>query len=196
MCFVRKITSIAVLFLFIYLSFFYNAYAIRIVAIVGDNVITDYDVEKLGKMLCKIDKRLKCNSMENTQMSMITLAETYLKMEHYKQSKIDLSNFLNDYNKYKDSLISNLKLNKNDISEQFNDYLFAEFIWNVMISSQLKDRKITDKEIKDYANEKKIKINNSNKILIKNEIMQNEYNKQSAKMIKELKKIYFVDIKG
>ena len=65
-----------------------------------------------------------------------------------------------------------------------------------MLSSQVKDKKITDKEIENYAIEKKIKVNDKNKLIIKNEIMQNKYNKQSIKMIGELKKMYFIDIKG
>ena len=121
MCFLTRTKTIIVVFLFCCTFSFQQAFAIRIVAVVGDRAITDYDIENLGKMLCKIDKRVKCGSIENTQMSMMTMVETYLKLEHYNQSKIDLSNFVIDFEKNKEKIVGSFKIKKSEFPDQFND---------------------------------------------------------------------------
>ena len=169
--------------------------AIKIIANVNNDVITDYDVDEFAKTLCKIDKRFKCGSIEIKQMALFTYVETILKQEHIKSIGVDLKQFEENYKDYKKKTLANLKLD-GKITDQFNTYLYNEYIWEIMISSQIKPEDITENMIVDFSKTHNIKVNKENRVKIINNIMQQKANELSKSMMADLKKYYFVDIKG
>ena len=99
-----------------------EAKAVKIVAIVNNDVITDYDIEELSKSLCKIDKRFKCGSQEAQQVALFTYVETILKQEHIKSIGVDLKQFNEGYKDYKQKTLSALRFVKK-ISAHVNTYV-------------------------------------------------------------------------
>ena len=172
-----------------------NANAIRVVANVNEDVITDYDIDEFANTLCQIDKRFKCGSIENKQMALFTYIETILKQEHIKSIGIDLKQFEEGYKEYKKKTLLNIKFSSK-ITNQFDTYLYNEYIWEIMISSQIKPEDITENMIVDFSKTHNIKVNKENRVKIINNIMQQKANELSKSMMADLKKYYFVDIMG
>ncbi|GEM_PF-6074143 len=171
-----------------------EAKAVKIVAIVNNDVITDYDIEELSKSLCKIDKRFKCGSQEAQQVALFTYVETILKQEHIKSIGVDLKQFNEGYKDYKQKTLSALKFG-NKISEQFNTYLYNEYIWEIMISSQIKPEEITEEALQEQAKNKNIKLDDKNRNVLMHEVMQQKANELSKSMMADLKKYYLVEVK-
>lgn len=171
------------------------AHAVKIVATINDDVITDVDVDEFEQILCKIDKRFSCGSQSSRQIALMTLAESLLKIEHFKQMNLFSDKQINHgFNKYKNGVIKNLNIPKTKLSKTFEDYLHAEYLWNVLISSQMQGIVIKDDEVKNY-----IKQHNINKMTnkqVKQLIFQEKMNNLSQSTMSDLRKFYLVEIKG
>ena len=131
-----------------------KAYSAKIVAIVNESVITDIDVEKFSNALCKIEKQLKCKSPETTQAAMYYLIEAKLKLEHFKQTGVDFDMIKKDFTKHQEDIAKITKIKEQD-NKQFNEYLLAEYIWNIAISSQIKPENMQTTDIENFAKKKK-----------------------------------------
>ena len=172
-----------------------TAYATKIVAIVNDDVITDTDVDDFEKSVCKLDKRFKCGTQNSRQMALISLVESVLKKEHFKQIQILNDKQINSgYSAYKKDVLKNINIPITDLSQSFEDYLHVEYIWNVMIASQAQQQTITEKDIENFISQNKI--TNKNKEQVKQLILQEKANNISQTTMAELKKFYLIDIKG
>ena len=172
-----------------------TAYTTKIVAIVNDDVITDTDVDDFEKSVCKLDKRFKCGTQNSRQMALISLVESVLKKEHFKQIQILNDKQINSgYSAYKKDVLKNINIPITDLSQSFEDYLHVEYIWNVMIASQAQQQTITEKDIENFISQNKI--TNKNKEQVKQLILQEKANNISQTTMAELKKFYLIDIKG
>ena len=172
-----------------------TAYTTKIVAIVNDDVITDTDVDDFEKSVCKLDKRFKCGTQNSRQMALISLVESVLKKEHFKQIQILNDKQINSgYSAYRKDVLKNINIPITDLSQSFEDYLHVEYIWNVMIASQAQQQTITEKDIENFISQNKI--TNKNKEQIKQLILQEKANNISQTTMAELKKFYLIDIKG
>ena len=171
------------------------ACAVKIVAIINDDIVTDIDVDEFEQILCKIDKRFSCGSQNSRQIALMTLAESVLKIEHFKQMNLFHDKQINrGFNEYKNGIIKNLKLQKTKLSKTFEDYLRAEYIWNTLISSQMQGTIIKDEEIEDYKKQHNIdKITNDQ---VKQLILQEKMNNLSQNTMSDLRKFYLVEIRG
>ena len=171
------------------------ACAVKIVATINDDIITDVDVDEFEQILCKIDKRFSCGSQNSRQIALMTLAESLLKIEHFKQMNLFSDKQINrGFNEYKNGVIKNLKLSKTKLSKTFEDYLHAEYLWNILISSQIQGIVIKDEDVKDY-----IKQHNINKMTneqVKQLILQEKINNLSQNTMSDLRKFYLVEIRG
>lgn len=172
-----------------------TAYTTKIVAIVNDDVITDTDVDDFEKSVCKLDKRFKCGTQNSRQMALISLVESVLKKEHFKQIQILNDKQINSgYSAYRKDVLKNINIPITDLSQSFEDYLHVEYIWNVMIASQAQQQTITEKDIENFISQNKI--TNKNKEQVKQLILQEKANNISQTTMAELKKFYLIDIKG
>ena len=172
-----------------------SALAVKIVAVVNNDVITDVDVDDFEKVLCKLDKRFECGSQGSRQVAMITFAESLLKLEHFRQIKIiNDKQLLAEFKNYKKSVLNSLKLTEGMVPYVFEEYLLAEYLWSVMLSIRTADKAITDKDI---ANFRSLYPNiTGTDEHIRQKILQNRMTDASQSMISELKTLYLVDIKG
>ena len=172
-----------------------TAYTTKIVAIVNDDVITDTDVDDFEKSVCKLDKRFKCGTQNSRQMALISLVESVLKKEHFKQIQILNDKQINSgYSAYRKDVLKNINIPVANLSQSFEDYLHVEYIWNVMIASQTQQQAVTEKDIENFISQNKI--TNKNKEQIKQLILQEKANNISQTTMAELKKFYLIDIKG
>jgi len=179
--------------------FFYGAklsHSVKIVAVVNDGVITDYDVEEFEKILCVFDKRFRCGTNESKQMSLLGLIESTLKLEHFKQFDFgaDKNGIMKGFEEYKDQILKNIKKSEKNVAKSFIDYLYSEYIWNMMISSQVRQEKIKPENLKEFA--EKYNIKNVEPMQLQNMYMQYRMNEVSQQTMTELKKFYLIDIKG
>ena len=183
------------LFIFVFQTEF--AYAVKIVAVVNDDVVTDVDVNDFESSLCKLDKRFKCGSQNSRQMALISLVESVLKMEHFKQMQIINDKQLNSgYSEYRNSVLKSLNIPAGNISKSFEDYLHTEYLWNVMTASQAQQTDITDDDVEKFISKQGNIVKNKSKDQIKQLILQEKVNDISQSTMSELKKFYLVDIKG
>ena len=172
-----------------------TAYTTKIVAIVNDDVITDTDVEDFEKAVCKLDKRFKCGTQNSRQMALISLVESVLKKEHFKQIQILNDKQINSgYGAYRKDVLKNINIPVANLSQSFEDYLHVEYIWNIMVASQAQQQAITEKDIENFISQNKI--TNKNREQVKQLILQEKANNISQTTMAELKKFYLIDIKG
>ena len=172
-----------------------TAYTTKIAAIVNDDVITDVDVDDFEKAVCKLDKRFKCGTQNSRQMALISLVESVLKKEHFKQIQILNDKQINSgYSAYRKDVLKNINIPVANLSQSFEDYLHVEYIWNVMIASQAQQQTITGKDVENFISQNKI--TNKNKEQVKQLILQEKANNISQTTMAELKKFYLIDIKG
>ena len=169
--------------------------AAKIIAIINNSVITDVDIEDFEKIFCKLEKRFKCGSAESYNFSTIVLTENTLKLEHFKQSGIFNDKSIDDgFNNYKKNVLKNTKLRSIKLPKLFNDYLKTEYLWNIVISSQIKIEDITDDDIGRFLKERNIK--NKSKDEVRQLLLIEKMNNVSQNIFSELKKVYFVDFKN
>ena len=199
-CFINTKLSGCLVFVFcIIIAFFYlssakKAYSAKIVAVVNESVITDVDVENFANALCKIEKKLKCNSPETMQVAMYYLIEAKLKLEHFQQTGVDFNMIKKDFAKHKEDIVKTTNI-KEQNNEQFDEYLLAEYIWNIAISSQIKPESIKTIDVENFAKSKKIALNKDNFAKVKQQLYQQKYIETATRTLEDIKKLYLVDIK-
>ena len=76
-----------------------------------------------------------------------------------------------------------------------NWYIKTEFIWQMIIGSQLREMKISNEEIENYAKSNKIKLDRKNEKMIENILMQQKANEISHSLMEKMKKFYLIDIR-
>ncbi len=181
---------------FVILSCLNKSYATngaKIVAFVNNDVITDVDVNEFEKNLCKIETRFKCGSRESKYISLHSLVESTLKLEHFKQiADITENKTINkNFSSYKEQVLKKMKTSKKDISVTFENYLYAEYLWGIMVSSQAHNEKISESELNDFMKNKKI----SDAKIAKEMLLNDKINNISQKTMNEIKQFYYVEIK-
>ena len=178
----------------------YTAQAVKILATVNSAIITDYDMEEFSKILCLLESKNKstnkaCNQQEMFSLSLMTLIEENLKSEHIKRLELPPDAIsANDFEKYKQQVIGGIKLNKID-RNMLDWYIKTEFIWQMIIGSQLREMKISNEEIENYAKSNKIKLDRKNEKMIENILIQQKANEISHTLMEKMKKFYLIDIR-
>lgn len=174
------------------------AQAIKIVATIDTVVITDYDIEEFIPILCFFENKTnkQCIKEQEMPLALMTLVETTLKEVHIKRlqipdNAIDKKNFDN----YINDFLKKIKDKKNINQEKLIWYLKNEYIWHMIINSQLQEIKITDEEKEDYALENNIQITKNNDQQITSILLQKRANEISQSLMEKMKKFYIVDIK-
>ncbi len=174
------------------------AQAIKIVATIDTTALTDYDVDKFIPILCFFENKTvkQCIKDQEMPLALMTLVETTLKEVHIKRLQIP-ENAIDkkSFNNYLDSFLNKIKNNKNIDKDQLIWYLKNEYIWHMIINSQLQEIKITDEEKKDYASENNISITKENEQQIISILLQKRANEISQSLMEKMKKFYIVDIK-
>ena len=169
--------------------------AIKIVATVNEASITDYDVDIFADILCSIDKNIKCKTNESWQMALMTLIEANLKFEHIKQTGFDLKQIEDDFQDYKKKILKTLKTNSNVDKDVLEWYLKSEYIWGMILSSQVRQEAIKESEIEEFIKKNKIDTQSNSKEDIKNMLFNKKMALKSRSMMDEMKKYYLVEIK-
>ena len=196
----RKRISQCIIVALLLTSHNYTAQAVKILATVNSAIITDYDMEEFSKILCLLESKNKstnkaCNQQEMFSLSLMTLIEENLKSEHIKRLELPPDAIsANDFEKYKQQVIGGIKLNHIDV-DMLNWYIKTEFIWQMIIGSQLREMKISNEEIENYAKSNKIKLDRKNEKMIENILMQQKANEISHSLMEKMKKFYLIDIR-
>ena len=178
----------------------HTAQAVKILATINSAIVTDYDVAEFSKILCLLENKNKsankaCNQQEMFSLALMTLIEENLKSEHIKRLELPPDAIsANDFEKYKQQVIGGIKLNKID-RNMLDWYIKTEFIWQMIIGSQLREMKISNEDIKNYANSNKIKLDGKNEKMIENILMQQKANEISHTLMEKMKKFYLIDIR-
>ena len=178
----------------------HTAQAVKILATINSAIITDYDTEEFSKILCLLENKNKsankaCNQQEMFSLALMTLIEENLKSEHIKRLELPPDAIsANDFEKYKQQVIGGIKLNHIDV-DMLNWYIKTEFIWQMIIGSQLREMKISNEEIENYANSNKIKLDRKNEKMIENILIQQKANEISHTLMEKMKKFYLIDIR-
>ena len=178
----------------------YTAQAVKILATINSAIVTDYDVAEFSKILCLLENKNKsankaCNQQEMFSLALMTLIEENLKSEHIKRLELPPDAIsANDFEKYKQQIIDGIKLNKID-RNMLDWYIKTEFIWQMIIGSQLREMKISNEDIKNYANSNKIKLDRKNEKMIENILIQQKAGEISHTLMEKMKKFYLIDIR-
>lgn len=178
----------------------HTAQAVKILATINSAIVTDYDVAEFSKILCLLENKNKsankaCNQQEMFSLALMTLIEENLKSEHIKRLELPPDAIsANDFEKYKQQIIGGIKLNKID-RNMLDWYIKTEFIWQMIIGSQLREMKISNEDIKNYANSNNIKLDRKNEKMIENILMQQKANEISHTLMEKMKKFYLIDIR-
>ena len=178
----------------------HTAQAVKILATINSAIVTDYDVAEFSKILCLLENKNKsankaCNQQEMFSLALMTLIEENLKSEHIKRLELPPDAIsANDFEKYKQQIIDGIKLNKID-RNMLDWYIKTEFIWQMIIGSQLREMKISNEDIKNYANSNKIKLDRKNEKMIENILIQQKANEISHTLMEKMKKFYLIDIR-
>ena len=178
----------------------YTAQEVKILATINSAIVTDYDVAEFSKILCLLENKNKsankaCNQQEMFSLALMTLIEENLKSEHIKRLELPPDAIsANDFEKYKQQIIDGIKLNKID-RNMLDWYIKTEFIWQMIIGSQLREMKISNEDIKNYANSNKIKLDRKNEKMIENILIQQKAGEISHTLMEKMKKFYLIDIR-
>ena len=178
----------------------HTAQAVKILATINSAIITDYDTEEFSKILCLLENKNKstnkaCNQQEMFSLALMTLIEENLKSEHIKRLELPPDAIsTSDFEKYKQQIIGGVKLNKID-KDMLDWYVKTEFIWQMIIGSQLREMKISNEEIENYATSNKIKLDGKNKKMIENILIQQKAGEVSHSLMEKMKKFYLIDIR-
>ena len=167
--------------------------AIKIIAVVGESVITDLDAEDFSQILCIMQNMKKCDTKSIFPMSVMTLVDANIKAEHMTKLGISNNDFLKGYGEYKHNILKQIKLNNNINKEQFEWFLFNEYKWNAIVASMMRDTKITNDEIRGFMEKNKdLKLS---KEQVHNILFNKKLEEKSRSLVNEAKKYYLVDIK-
>lgn len=170
-----------------------QGYTAKIIAVVGESVITDLDAEDFSQILCIMQNMKKCDTKSMFPMSVMTLVDANIKAEHMTKLGISNNDFLKGYGEYKHNILKQIKLNNNINKEQFEWFLFNEYKWNAIVASMLRDTKITNDEIRGFMEKNKdLKLS---KEQAHNILFNKKLEEKSRSLVNEAKKYYLVDIK-
>ena len=178
----------------------HTAQAVKILATINSAIVTDYDVAEFSKILCLLENKNKsankaCNQQEMFSLALMTLIEENLKSEHIKRLELPPDAIsANDFEKYKQQVIGGIKLNHIYV-DMLNWYIKTEFIWQMIIGSQLREMKISNEEIENYAKSNKIKLDRKNEKMIENILIQQKAGEISHTLMEKMKKFYLIDIR-
>ncbi len=182
-------------FVFLFICKTNVVYAVKIAAVVNDDVVTDVDVDDFEKILCKMDKNFVCGSQNSRQTALMVLVESILKLEHFKQMNLlEDKNINRGFNDYKNSVIKSINIQQANNSKMFEDYLHAEYLWNIMISAQVQEDEIKSEDIEKYKKQHNIFDKSDQEI--KSLIFREKIGNTSQNMMSEIRKFYLVEIKG
>ena len=171
-----------------------DADAVKIVAIVHESAITDYDVHQFSKIICNMERMDYCNYDQIFPMALSSLVEENLKSEHMKKMEIKEENIVKEYEEYKRN-IPNLNAMKLGVDEDlFEWYMRTEFMWSSIVAMQV-NASITQNEIAQYAEKHNIKNTKENQKEIRAGIYQEKFPKKDRALVDEIRKFYLVDIK-
>ena len=171
-----------------------DANAVKIVAVVHESAITDYDVHQFSKIICNMEKMDYCNYDQVFPVALSSLVEENLKSEHLKKMEIKEENIVKEYEEYKRN-IPNLNAIKLGVDEDlFEWYMRTEFMWSSIVAMQV-NASITQNEIAQYAEKHNIKNTKENQKEIRAGIYQEKFPKKDRALVDEIKKFYLVDIK-
>lgn len=199
---IKKYFYLSVFTIFIFTYHINFAKAIKILATVNSAVITDYDTGEFEKILCLLENSSKnkqnkiCNKQDMFSISLMTLIEENLKSEHIKRLELppDAIN-KNDFEKYKKEIIGKITPTKTINQDMLDWYIRTEFIWQMIIGSQLHEIKISNEEIKNFANSNNMELNKENERMIENILIQRRASEISQSLMEKMKKFYLIDIK-
>ena len=168
--------------------------AVKIVAVVHESAITDYDVHQFSKIICNMERMDYCNYDRIFPVALSSLVEENLKSEHLKKMEIKEENIVKEYEEYKRN-IPNLNAMKLGVDEDlFEWYMHTEFMWSSIVAMQV-NASITQNEIAQYAEKHNIKNTKENQKDIRMGIYQEKFPKKDRALVDEIRKFYLVDIK-
>ena len=171
-----------------------DADAVKIVAVVHESAITDYDVHQFSKIICNMERMDYCNYDQIFPVALSSLVEENLKSEHLKKMEIKEENIVKEYEEYKRN-IPNLNAMKLGVDEDlFEWYMHTEFMWSSIVAMQV-NASITQNEIAQYAEKHNIKNTKENQKDIRMGIYQEKFPKKDRALVDEIRKFYLVDIK-
>lgn len=178
-----------------------NAYSTRILATVGNNIITDTDIESFSQMLCVLNEKqmrqskINCKSPEMQQMAVMGLVEENVKNSYFQQLKVEEKTLLQGFDGYKKQMLKNINHSKIEDKEMFDWYLKTEFKWLIVVQSQTTGEKITDEDIEEISKTSKIPNNKQNSEKLKNLAFAKKAEKKSQELINEMKKYTLIEFK-
>lgn len=158
-----KIFIIINLFFLIITSAYSSENTNRIVILVNDNVITEYDIEQRAKIFAIINQVQITpeNNVSITNKIVDELIESHLKTEKILEYDLNIdSSDLNDYeNRYfkslgidKNHIFELMEINKIDRDEFYN-MLYNELAWQILISRlYYRITSVSDEEIDELIN--------------------------------------------
>lgn len=171
-----------------------DADAVKIVAVVHESAITDYDVHQFSKIICNMERMDYCNYDQIFPVALSSLVEENLKSEHLKKMEIKEENIVKEYEEYKKN-IPNLNAIKLGVDEDlFEWYMRREFMWSSIVAMQV-NASITQNDIARYAEKHNIKNTKENQKEIRAGIYQEQFPKKDRALVDEIRKFYLVDIK-
>jgi hypothetical protein len=176
-----------------------NVYASRIAAVVNNAVITDIDVFNFAKILCILDdSKSKTCHKDAVVKSIMTIIDSKLKSEYLK--KLDIvqdENFAN----YLSEVIKKTKITKSYCDNNaldfflFKDYIWTEYCWNMLLAGFARSLKVSSGEVEQYINDNKINKKKYNKEDIERQIIIKKTNIKAEEILRNLRKIYFIEIR-
>jgi hypothetical protein len=176
-----------------------NANALKIVATVGTEAITDYDIEMFAKLMCNVankrDKNSKCKAEQIVNEVVLMVVENKLKGFYIARMNIDVSED-KEMQKHIDNTIleygiENDKVDNDDYKE-IRKYVENDYVWNAILISFVNSQKITDGEIEAYKKKNQsIKTNEE----VKQEIGIERATQKASEIMTNLRKFYLVEFR-
>ncbi len=186
-----------------------SAYATEIVAIVDNEVITDFDFEQKTKLVAALNKIPKKDlegfSKASHDQIMNAVIEDLLKLEYAKRVNIKLTT--KDTEEYlNDILIKNGLLPKDTMGflrqheitrEFFQHYLKVETTWRKVLElAVVRTIKLENSEVANRLHTLSIPDNEENLLRMKSIIFQEKLEAAEKKLIQEIRKYSFVRVVG
>ncbi|MEN9782206.1 MAG: hypothetical protein RL208_356 [Pseudomonadota bacterium] len=176
-----------------------DANALKIVATVGSEAITDYDIEMFAKLMCNVankrDKNAKCKEEQIINEVVMMVVESKLKGFYIERMKIDISED-KEMQKHIESTmleygVEKSKVDHNDY-EEIRKYVETDYVWNAILVSFINSQKITDGEIEAYRKKNpSIRTNEEAKQVIGIE----RATQKASEIMTNLRKFYLVEFR-
>lgn len=169
-----------------------NAYAAKILATVGDDIVTDIDVKKAVIVLEKLQHQ-KISEIEAINI----IIDHELKKKYIQKVGINIDKIQDDpgFKIYYDRMLKKSLITEEREKLHSLRYLSVEYVWQMMLSNVMQSKKITDHDIEDYLYANNLQSTLDNEDIARNKIMQQHIAKKSQEILKMIQKFYFVEIK-